>query len=241
MPEFMCTAAEMPLHGLNVPLSRMIQDVSVALETLHAQGFSHMDCKPSNIFSSAGRFYLADFGCVTQFRSRQLATTPQFLPVDLDQHDAAQARIRHRRRTDRGWMADEVHDWWMFAVTIAHKFFELPMGAGSPRAPPCKEVLALLQQKQEDNTHLRALCEKLTTLLPKPAPRLLPVTFAADGRAPELLCMNDAPDSPFLPYVPRRARQNAGLEQSAAVAPAAEASAHGGSGPAKMAETPQSA
>lgn len=165
MPFFPHSAEVVPLDDDVQLVTRMIIDISTALETLHAQQYAHMDVKPSNLFMRDGRFYLGDFGSVTRFNERTPETTLPFIPVDVDINDPVTTQSTDRWQTSAGWKASASHDWWMFAATVADKLFG-PRLRG-PRAPSCTDLVRLLQRHSAAHPQVKGLCDRLTLLIPQ--------------------------------------------------------------------------
>ncbi len=57
-----------------------------AVERIHAEGYVHMDIKPSNIFIKGGLWYLGDYGSCRSSTRKELITssTPGMYPFELD-------------------------------------------------------------------------------------------------------------------------------------------------------------
>ena len=109
MPEYNRTL-DMMGHPLNIAtVTRLINQMTIALGTLHSHQLAHMDVKPSNIFvTPEGNFLLGDFGSATTFNEKTSASTRAFLPIYR----------KHTIPKTFMFTANAVHDWMMLAVTV---------------------------------------------------------------------------------------------------------------------------
>ncbi len=60
----------------------ILMEVASALEFIHAQGISHLDLKPANIFRGEENLMLADFG-LTGDRSEKISGTPAYIAPEI--------------------------------------------------------------------------------------------------------------------------------------------------------------
>ena len=144
MPLFPTTLEHLPQLE-EADAEKLISQVSTALKTLHERNLSHMDIKPSNIcITNSGDFVVADLGSVEQFGVAS-QSTDAYIPSD------------HFRKA-RCASADT--DWWMLAVTLCEKMFQLPVG--NVATPTKRKVLDTLSTSEAvRSTGLLALLTEL--------------------------------------------------------------------------------
>ena len=99
---------------LEIQALKLWDQMSLALDCLHAHGFAHKDVKPSNIcIDSNGDFVLIDMGETVPFGIKSNSTA-QFVPKDIDASNPADAMI----------------DWWMLIMTVFDRM--QPVNEGIP-------------------------------------------------------------------------------------------------------------
>lgn len=139
MPLFPTTVEHIPRLD-EATARKLLLQVSSALDALHERGFSHMDVKPSNIcITQGGDFVLADLGSVERF-GRVLQSTTAYVPGDV-------SAIKTRALVD----------WWMLAVTVCEKLFQLQVGICARQSKA--EVMALLRPSEAMSGLVRRLEE----------------------------------------------------------------------------------
>lgn len=136
MPKYFGTLEEIPaLEPQNV--SRLWEQLSAALDDLHAKGLAFMDVKPANIaFTERGDFYLIDVGSAAPFGFATNATMA-YIPTDV-----APRRLAAHPRLD----------WWMLAVTLCQKGCDdINIEPGSRKWPYAAPPTGVVMQHMSDH------------------------------------------------------------------------------------------
>jgi serine/threonine protein kinase len=122
--------------------SRVVQQVSGALQFLHGHGFNHMDVKPANVcLNEAGDAVLVDLGSCEQRSSTAQPSTSECTVAYVPHYYEPRS---HNNPTSNKYKAEEIVDWWMLATTVAEKFYREPIGGAAP--PPTRQRLMDLLQ-----------------------------------------------------------------------------------------------
>jgi serine/threonine protein kinase len=125
MPFYVSTLETIRLLSMDVG-RRVVQQISEAIQFLHEEGFIHMDIKPSNIcLNEAGDAVLVDLGSVVRRSSSSQLSTSESTVVYMP-HDF-QPRSKDSRSNNQ-YVAEDLCDWWMLAMTIAEKIYGVEVG-----------------------------------------------------------------------------------------------------------------
>jgi serine/threonine protein kinase len=141
MPCYSSTLANVPTLSVEDG-RRVVRQVSDAVLFLHGMGFIHMDLKPANIcLNEAGDAVLVDLGSVVVRSSPGQPSTSEstamYVPRDF------QPRPRDNPSSNR-YMAEDLCDWWMLAMTVAEKVYGVVIGGAAP-PPRRQELLGMLR------------------------------------------------------------------------------------------------
>ncbi|RYH31863.1 protein kinase family protein [archaeon] len=123
MPRLLGNLSEIP-----TPLSMeccevLLQNMTSALDFLHASGYVHMDVKPSNILlTETGHFVLADLSSLTRAGEYENnTTTHRYLPRDFPGKHVYNTYTQTYTETAGSIQASNRVDWWMLAMVFADK------------------------------------------------------------------------------------------------------------------------
>ena len=141
MPQYVNTIEILPqlTEESGIQLYSQMADALNYLHNLPGH-YNHMDVKPSNICTREdGRIVLIDLGSVVTLGNKS-ESTQVYVPQDFQQRP-------HDNPTSNVYVAQKSNDWWMLAMTIAEKVYELPVGQGAKRPPLMSELRTILNNE----------------------------------------------------------------------------------------------
>ena len=141
MPQYISTLEVVPALSLEAGIE-VYNQMALALEFLHGLPghYNHMDVKPSNIcITGDGQLVLIDLGSVVQLGEKS-ESTRVYVPRDFQQRSP-------QNPTSNEYVAGESNDWWMLAMTIAQKVYNLPVRHGATPPPLMSELRIMLSDE----------------------------------------------------------------------------------------------
>ena len=102
--------------------------------------YNHMDMRPSNICATRdGLLVLIELGSVVKLGEKS-ESTRVYVPRDF------QKRSKENSLSNV-YVAVKSNDWWMLAMTIAEKVYELPVGYAVTEPPLMSELKIILSDE----------------------------------------------------------------------------------------------
>ena len=138
MPHYVFSLDVLPKIAVELGID-LYNQMARALEFLHGmpEHYNHMDIKPSNICAAGnGLLVLIDLGSVVKLGEKS-ESTQAYVPRDFQMRS-------EENPLSNVYVAGKSNDWWMLAMTIAEKVYELPVGYAVTEPPLMSDLKIIL-------------------------------------------------------------------------------------------------